>query len=228
MSQLRRTLVACLVVGALVALAGCANKDNPSAPNNTGQAMVVHAAPDAPAVDVLLDGNMVGNNLTYPNHTAYLSMPAGTHDVKAVATGTTTTVIDANLPVAAQTTYSVFVNGLTPNVETLVVTDDLTAPATGKAHVRFIHLSPDAPAVDVALVGGGVLFPNLVFREFSTFIPVNAGTVNLEVRQAGTATVVLTVNNVVLEPGKIYTLFAEGLVAGTGTAALGLQSIVNN
>ncbi len=228
MSQLRRNLVAWLAVAALIALPGCGNKDNnPAQPANVGQAMIVHAAPDAPSVDLLLDGTMVGNNITYGNHTAYLSLTAGTHDVKAVATGTTTTVIDASVPVAAQTTYSVFVNGLTPNIGTLVVTDDLTAPPTGKAKVRFIHLSPDAPAVDVALVGGAVLFPNLAFRQFSTFVAVDPGTVNLELRQAGTATVALTVNNVTFEAGKIYTLFAEGLVAGTGPAALGVQTIVN-
>ena len=229
MSHLRRTLIAWLAVVALVAVTGCGNnKDNPSAPPNTGQVMVVHAAPDAPAVDLLLDGNMLANNLTFPNHTAYLPIAAGTHNVKAVATGTTTTVLDASVPVTAQTNYTVFANGTTPGIELLVTTDDLTTPATGKANVRFVHLSPDAAAVDVAIAGGAILFSNQAFRQFTAFTPVDAGTVSLEVRQAGTATMLFTVPSVTFQPGKIYTLFAKGTVAGSGVQALGVQTIQNN
>jgi hypothetical protein len=39
--------------------------------------------------------------------------------------------------------------------------------------------------------------------------------------------VVLALNNIALESGKIYTVFAKGFVAGTGAQALGAQIIVN-
>jgi len=229
MSHLRRTLVAWFAIFAVVALAGCGKSNrNPSAPTDTGQVMVVHAAPDAPAVDVLLDGNMLSNNLAFPNHTSYMSVASGTHDVKAVATGTSTTVVDASVPVTTGTSYTLFANGTAANLGVLTLTDDLTAPPAGKANVRFVHLSPNAPTVDVAIVGGAILFPNESFRQSTSFTAVDPGSVNMELRGVGTATVVLAVPNVTLEPGKIYTLFVTGLVGGTGQDALSVHTIVHN
>jgi len=113
------------------------------------------------------------------------------------------------------------------SIEPLVLEDDLTAPATGKAHVRFVHLSPDAPAVDVAVTAGPVVFSNVAFRGYQGFTPLNAGTYNLEVRVAGTATVALPLPGITLEAGKIYTVFARGFLSGAGAQALGAEIIVN-
>jgi hypothetical protein len=114
------------------------------------------------------------------------------------------------------------------------VGDDLTTPAAGKAHVRFFHFSPNAPAVDIAVTGGPVLFPNRSFNDQAAtasvvaFTPVDAGTYDLEVRVAGTNTVALAVPGVTLTAGKIYTVFAKGFLGGTGPQALGAQVIANN
>jgi len=80
----------------------------------------------------------------------------------------------------------------------------------------------------VALAGGAVLFPNTAFKGYSAFTPVDAGTYDLEVRLAGTSTVVLPLPGVTLEAGRIYTVFARGFVGGAGDEALGAQVIVNN
>jgi hypothetical protein len=91
-----------------------------------------------------------------------------------------------------------------------------------------VHLSPNAPAVDVAVTGGPVLFANKAFKDYSAFTPVDAGTYDLEVRLAGQATVVLPLPGITLQAGKIYTVFARGFAGGTGAQALGAQIIVNN
>lgn len=216
---------------AAFSLAGCNNDDsNPLAPVVTPQArvMAVHASPDAPAVDLRVDGAVVGTSLAFPNNTGYLGVAAGTRNVKVNVAGTTTTVINANLPLTGGASYTVFAGDVVANIGAIVLTDDLTPPASGKSHVRFVHLSPDAPAVDVAVRGGPVLFANRSFKQYSAFTPVDAGTYNLEVRLAGTNTVALPLNGVSLEPGKIYTVFAKGLVGGSGAQALGVQIIVNN
>ena len=89
---------------------------------------------------------------------------------------------------------------------------DLTAPAAGKAHVRFIHLSPDAPAVDITLSDGTVLFGNYEFKQATGFTPLDAATYNLQVSLAGTSTVVLDRPGITLEDGKIYTVFSYNFV----------------
>jgi LPXTG-motif cell wall-anchored protein len=105
--------------------------------------------------------------------------------------------------------------GQLANIEPLVLIDNNSAPAAGKAHVRFVHASPDAPAVDIAVANGGpVLFSNIPFKGVGDYLPVDAGTYDLEARIAGTETVALSVPGVTLADGAVYTIFAMGLAEG--------------
>lgn len=194
---------------------------------STSSVKVIHASPNAPGVDLLVDNTVAKTNLTFPQNTGYLSVPAGTRNVKVNVTGTSTTVIGADLSLVSGTSYSVFAVDSVSRISPLVVTDDLTAPAAGNAHVRFIHLSPNAPAVDIGVTGGAVVWGNRAFKQFTSFTPLPAGTYNLEVRLAGTSTVVLPLPGITLQAGKIYTVFAKGFVGAAGAQALGAEIIVN-
>lgn len=211
-------------------LVSCSDDDdNNTAPElEKANVLVVHASPDAPGVDLLVDGNVAGTNLTFPNNTGYLPVDEGSRNIKVNVNGTSTTVIEADLTLDGMVNYSVFAVDQVANLSPLVIVDDLTAPAMGNAHVRFIHLSPNAPAVDITTKDGAVVFGNYEFKDYSDFTPLPAASYDLQVRLAGTETVVLELNGIAVSDGNIYTVFAKGLVGGTGTQALGAQIIVNN
>lgn len=176
---------------------------------------VVHASPDAPAVDVWVNGNVAFSNAPFKGITDYASLAPGTYKVQVVPTGATEpVVIDADLDLAADTDYTVVAVGELADIEPLVLVDNNGAPAAGKAHVRFVHASPDAPAVDIAVAGGPVLFADIPFKGVGDYLPVDAGTYDLEVRLAGTDTVALSVPGVMLDEGTVYTIFAMGLAGG--------------
>lgn len=203
--------------------------DNNTPVPSTSRMMVTHASPDAPGVDLLVENVKLNTAaLEFPNSTPYITAFSGNRNVKVNVAGSTTTVINATLPLAANKSYSVFAIDAVANIGALVVEDNLSTPAPGKAHVRFIHLSPDAPAVDVAVDGGAVVFGNQAFKDYTSFTPLDAGDYDLEVRVAGTSTVALDLPVITLQAGKIYTVFAKGFLAGTGAQALGAQIIVNN
>jgi hypothetical protein len=218
-----------MIIGAL-AMAGCSDNDKSTAPQvSNARVLVVHASPDAPGVDLLVDNVKVNSQaLTFPNNTGYLTVAAGNRNIKVNASGTSTSVINANLDLSADMSYSIFATDSLASIAPLVIEDNLGAPASGKSHVRFIHLSPNAPAVDITLTDGTVVFGNKAFGQYTPFTPLDAGTYNLQVRLAGTSTVVLNLPNIVLENGKIYSVFAKGFVGGSGDQALGAQIIVNN
>ena len=210
------------------------DKDDDDDDTPKSQVMVVHASPNGPAVDVRVNNAVAISNLAYPSNSNYTAVNSGATNLKVSPTGTMNYVIDANVTLAANTNYSVFAIDSVAKIKAAVVTDNLTAPGAGKAHVRFFHFSPNAPAVDIAVTGGPVLFPNRSFNDQGTntsvinFTPLDAGTYNLEVRASGTNTVVLSLPGVVLTAGKIYTVFAKGFLGGTGAQALGAQIIMNN
>jgi LPXTG-motif cell wall-anchored protein len=208
---MKRLLVISAVLVLSLALATSA-----LAQDDMARVRVVHASPDAPAVDVWVDGNVAFSNAPFQGITDYASLAAGSYQVQVTPTGATEpVVIDAALDLAASTDYTVVAVGMLADIEPLVLVDNNAAPAAGKAHVRFVHASPDAPAVDIAVADGGpVLFSNIAFKGVGDYLPVDAGTYDLEVRLAGTDTVALSVPGVALADGTVYTIFAMGLAAG--------------
>jgi hypothetical protein len=174
----------------------------------------VHASPDAPAVDILVNDGVAFANAPFKGITDYATLDSGTYNIKVVPTGATEpVVIQADLELAGND-YTIVALGKLENIEPLVLIDNNSAPAAGKAHVRFVHASPDAPAVDIAVKGGPVLFSNIAFKEIGDYLPVDAGTYDLEVRLAGTETVALEVPGLALQAGTVYTVFAMGLAGG--------------
>jgi len=220
--------------------------DDDDDPTPTARVSITHASPGSPDVDIYVDGTKVtATQLAYSSTTGisgnpYLTVNAGTRNIKVSPNGTLN-VIDANVNFAANNAYSVFaydVLGSGTTLRALVLGDDLTAPAAGKAHIRFLHLSPDAPNVDIELARTGATSINLnnipyvgptPAANLNVFTPVDAGDYTVNVRPAGTPTVVLNVP-LTFTAGKIYTIYAKGLLAnGVGTATgLGASVITHN
>ncbi len=179
----------------LAILAALATFSLAGAQSAGGRVRVMHASPDTPAVDIFVDGAKAVTALAFPNNTGYVPLPAGAHNVKVFVSpsdGTGTPALEANLTVAAGKDYTVLAVGevTKSTLALLPLEDNNGAPAAGNAHVRLIHASPDAPAVDV-LVGGTStkVFSNVAFKGTGTYTPVPAGTYNLDVAAAGTSTV---------------------------------------
>ena len=207
-----------LLALAALALAGTAFAASPLAHaqqmgSDRAMVRVVHASPDAPAVDVWLDGEPAIRDLAFGAFTGHAAVPAGSHRVRVTPAGgqPDSAVIDATLDLAANKAYTVMAVGRLAEIKPLVLEDDRSAPSG--ARVRFVHASPDAPAVDIAVAGGPVVVSNAGFGQDSGYLDVPTGDVALEVRVAGTDQVVLTVP-ANFASGYAYTLAAIGLAAG--------------
>jgi len=180
---------------------------------------VVHASPDAPAVDVWADGAVAFSGAPFKGITGYAELAQGMHNFQVVPAGATSpVVIEADLDLQNATDYTIVAVGKLAEIEPLVLVDNNAQPAAGMAHVRFVHASPDAPAVDIAVAGGGpILFGGVPFKGVGDYLPVAAGTYDLEVLVSGTDTVALSVPGVKLDAGAVYTIFAMGLAGGEPT-----------
>jgi hypothetical protein len=178
-----------------------------------------HASPDAPPVDIYVDGQRAIANLAFGQVSPYAAVPAGERRIQVFAAGanpaSATPVIDARVSPAAGRSYTVIAAGALAQIAPIVVEDNLAAPGSGKTKVRILHLSPDAPAVDIAVAGGPVLVRNLAFREVTPYLEIDAGVYNLEVRVAGTTTVALALPNTRLEAGDVLSVAAIGFLTTT-------------
>ncbi len=186
-----------------------------SAANGIGFAWirVAHASPDAPAVDIWVNDQVVVSDLAFAEVTPYLHVPAGDYNIKVTPTGATTpVVIDADVTLEKGVSYTVAAADMLASITPLVFEDDNGIPGPGLAKVNFTHLSPDAPNVDI-WVDGAVAITDLAFKEASPYLEVPAGTYNVQVTPTGLPAPVVINVDVDLEAGTVYTAFAEGMLA---------------
>jgi hypothetical protein len=221
-NRLRRSGRLLAVIAVPLLAAGCNDDDNittPEAPAGIAQVRVIHLSPDAPAVDVAVNGTVAVQGASYLDVTDYLQVPAGDARITVTPAGATSpVVIDATVALGANAYYTIAATGFLADIQPLVLVDDATA--SGQAKVRFVHTSADAPAVDVAVTDGPVLFGGVPFRGASSYAGVDGGTYDLEVRVAGTDTVALPLPGVDVSGGTNYTMFATGLLADGSLGAL--------
>ncbi len=210
-----------LMIG-LAALALVAVAPGAFAQDDMTQIRVAHLSPDAPNVDVWVDGSVALEDVPYEAVSGYLELAAGEHRIQITPTDETEPiVIDATVTFEAGAAYTVAATGLLgeDDLSPVVLQDDLSTDED-QAKVRFVHASTDAPSVDVAVAGGPVLFADVPFREGSDYAAVDPATYDLEVRPAGTTDVALNVPGVTFEAGSNYTIFAIGQLGEETLAAL--------
>jgi hypothetical protein len=200
--------------------AACSDDDN-TGPEGEARVRVVHASPDAPDVDVLLNDAEVLGDVPYLTASDYLGVPAGDQNLKVNVAGTATTVIDADLSLVDGTDYTVIASGLAEAVEPIVLQDDNSTPAAGNARVRAIHGAPSAPSVDIYITAPGADLENTIpllvsveFGDVADYVEAPAGDYQVRVTLAGTKTVVIDSGTLTLSSGQVRTAMAVDAVGG--------------
>ncbi|RNF38126.1 DUF4397 domain-containing protein [Planococcus salinus] len=180
------------------------------ADSHTAKLRVVHASPDAPAVDVYVNGDLTLEEVPFKADSGYLDVPAGTHTVEVFAAGSEYSegeaVLQADLSVEAGQAYTVAAANTLESLE-FVVAEDSMSVTEGKAKVRVGHLSPDAPAVDVGIIGGDAVFSGAEFPAVTDYTELDAGTYDLEIRLSD-GTQVLPLEGTEFAADTVYSVFA--------------------
>ncbi|MEF8818981.1 MAG: DUF4397 domain-containing protein [Haloferacaceae archaeon] len=189
---------------------------------------VAHASPDAPNVDVYVDGAVAVSGLEFRSVTDYLEVPTGEREVAVNVAGTDTTVFGpTEIELAAEDYTAVALGEASSDdsVFTVSLFEDTNGANLGddEARVRAIHASPDAPAVDVTANDGALtVFDGFAFGESSGYAVVPADEYEIEVRpdtENNDGTVVKEVSGVTLAGGSTYTVFAVGYLTPDGEPA---------
>ena len=249
-----------LTIGTAFLFASCDKEALELTAQSSASVAFIHAAPTlpplpgttAPAVDILVDDLLSNGSrrLTYGfvsagggvgNGGAYMPITPGSRTIKVSPDSGKTNFINATLQFDAKKAYTVVAYDTlaasgAQTLRAVQLTDDLTVPSGTNVHVRFLHLAPLAPAVDITLLRtspstDSVTLSNRTYlgatpnaTALSTFAPIPGGTYTIRVKLAGTQTLVATFAlGTNLSSGRIITLAAIGTARRQSLGAMLLR-----
>lgn len=165
---------------------GCGGGSQPT------QLRVMHAMPTVGQVDVVLDNsaNLLAT-LDYGSASSYETITTSSHTITVEPTGTSVALVNTSLTPTAGTSYTLIESGL-GNLSGTVLTDDLTAPGSGKFKLRMVDASPSSGPLDVYVTAPGADLTtatpnvsNLGFPSASAYLNLAAGSYEIRVMAAG-------------------------------------------
>jgi hypothetical protein len=204
-------------------------------PADVSWVRVIHASADAPAVDVLANGNLVFQGLKFKSFTEYTPVPRGSYTFSINLSGTNTTALKYG-PVDLQggNAYSFYALGKVSNKSLLIMGtgDDVMAPPAGMTKVRVVHGASTAPTVDVFATAPYAPLPaspaltGVPFPFAGPYLMVPAGAYQARVTPTGTKTVAIDSGRLPLMGGTVRTVIAlDPAAAGGGFELLVLPDV---
>ena len=228
------TLYSAMVITFVMTLLASCGKDDSPIVTGTARITVTNAAPEAPSFDVY-SGNEKLTSAAIPFGSTtgsllnpYLPIEAGTVFMRISADGTNN-LVQGNIPLEPDSSYSVFAYdslNTSGKLRVLLLTDRLTPPASGRAHIRFLQLSPDTGRIYTRLVNNSdtVIIGYRPYVTASTpadlnllaqYAPIDAGNYTLEVRLTDSTPIIYS-TPFSLSDGKIVTIYSRGRKSNNG------------
>lgn len=199
--------------------------------NSSDEALVgltaFHGSPGAPNVDIATrsNGATAISDLAYGDFTGYLEVPnlAEFLELRAAGDPNLVATFDATvLEDIGGTAVTVFASGILGGEPALglfaALPNGTVAELGSVSRLQIIHNSPD-PTVDI-YVNGANAVPGLTFRSATGMIDLPTRTpIDIAVVPAGAdiGSAVATLEDVVLEDGKVYLAMASGVVGDPTT-----------
>ncbi|MFT5585854.1 MAG: hypothetical protein ACI9VR_003447 [Cognaticolwellia sp.] len=159
-----------------------------------GQVRVIHMSPDAPNVDVFVDGidDAVVTDLSFPNTTAYLDLAIGTYTFRVAPAGTSAAdavLVFEDVEVTEGLKLTAGAYNEVASLEGFALVDDSEGLASTDLRVTVIHAAPAVGSVDIWEISGEPmqLLNDVPFGASATLpdLPSQAYVIGVDVNEDG-------------------------------------------
>lgn len=215
-SFLKNLVKGTAILSLAVFVTSCKKNDVDS--SGSANIKVVNASPTSPNQGFYLANTaVVSGGLSFANASAYISGNSGNNLVMEFRSdGSSTAYATGKADIRNTSNYTVFLAGDGQAARVKIFEDDRSAPASGQAKVRFVHLSDAAPAnIDIRRSSGENLAANLSRDVATNFTTIAPGILSLQVYGAGQSTSLGKFDLTAFAADKIYTVYITGSTANS-------------
>jgi hypothetical protein len=205
-----------LSIGALT-IQSCSKDETPV--QEYGFLSITNTSPTLATFNIYVDQKIINSQaVAYLGTSGYMPLTPGSHTIKFTTASSTDKLIEKSVSTDVNSVTSLFLIDRGTNMDYLTVKDELGNGTSSKAFVRFINLSPNAPALDLAVKDGAVLISDKAYKASSAFIEVDAKAYVFQIKDKATGTTFKAdLESADLKAGKSYTVIATGLQPATDT-----------
>ncbi|MEZ8342915.1 DUF4397 domain-containing protein [Vibrio cyclitrophicus] len=197
-------------------IVGCNDDDEP-----TTQIQAVHASPDAPLANVLINSQARWTGVDYANASGYTSVTAGQTsvqvDVQLPGDAVLTVLPQNQFELSSDTDYTVMVvgdaDGSNNPVEALVVTRPASGTATSLSlDVQVVHAASDVGDVNLYVTGPsdplGTPLGTLGYKDFTDVLNIPAGQYRVRLETVSGSAIAFDSGEITLSGGSELTIAA--------------------
>lgn len=180
---------------------------------STSYIRLLHASPNAPAVDIYANDTLLTDFLSFGEFTPYIPISPGKYKIEIYpAKNGDEPVLTTELDIDKKKILTIAVIGVAPDLETFVIPDEKEELELDRTGFRAVHLSPDAPSVDIQQPDNNMLFENVSYKDITEYKQIIPMTYTLQLVPTGTEDIALYVPNIRLLPNRFYSAYIVGLI----------------
>lgn len=212
-------------------LSGCGDDGEPVVEKDKAYIRVLHLSPDAPGVDVYVNGaTRVVENLKFLEGTDYLEVEEGTYSFNITPAGSpaSSSVLDINdLPLEGEQYYTAVAFGALESIQAIPLVDDYDGLDSGNIRVRAIHAAEAVGQVDIWVIpetgNPSILYENVDFGVAGDYLdlPAAAYTLGFDLDNDASPDVIFDVP--AMQAGTVANIFAVNDSTGAVTLQAQLQ-----
>lgn len=213
----------------LIALAFTSCKKEDTVDPTLSALRVINTSPSLATYNIYLDGSLINAaELPFAGSLSYVQKTAGTYNLKFTTGSSVESLFTKSINMSQSVYQSFYLINKPGALDGLYVTDDLNVPSADKAYIRFINLSPDAPALDLSKTGATTLIANKAFKVASSFISIDPGTYSFDAKDTSTGLTKTSLSSTAFVAGYHYDIICIGLIspANDTERALTLQALL--
>jgi hypothetical protein len=182
-----------------LAVSACDSSNNGNR-NRDFNLQVLHASPDAPAVNVLLNGEVGLEDFDYKDGSGYVVLDEGTYTIQVdgiLPGGDATVIGPVDIDFDRDMTYTIAAVNDVLNIEPVILSQSSEDVSAGSARLLALHAAAAAPTVDVYVTTPGADLSasapigSFSFKEQIGPAEVAAGDYQIRVTAAGNAAAVV-------------------------------------